>query len=84
MRGIAIMIFFGKNLSSKTTNHFVCIVRQKHSGLVAILKMTDRILTELHNIRYKYHNEVFGIKMHIIQCDRLYFCTSNNIRITIN
>ena len=35
-------------------------------------------------MRYKRHNEFFGIKMYILQFDRLYFSTSNNIRITIN
>ena len=35
-------------------------------------------------MRYKRHNEFFGIKMYILQCDRLYISTSNNIRITMN
>ena len=34
-------------------------------------------------MRYKRHDELFGIKMYIFQCDRLYFSTLNNIRITI-
>ena len=34
-------------------------------------------------MRYKRHNELFGIKMYIFQCDRLYFSTLNYIRITI-
>ena len=34
-------------------------------------------------MRYKWHNELFGIKMYILHCDRLYFSILNNIRITI-
>ena len=33
-------------------------------------------------MRYKRHNELFGIKMYILQCDWLYFSTMINIRNT--
>ena len=34
---------------------FVCIVWREHRGLAAILKMAAKMLTNLHNMRYRQH-----------------------------
>ena len=48
-------MFSGLVPGPRSIIQLVCIVWREHRGLAAILKMAAKMLTKLHNMRYRQH-----------------------------